>query len=157
MNIIRPCQRRIRTRLRALRRDRERGSITPFVVVFALGFVILAGFIYDGGRALAAKTSAINEAQQAARTAAQALNPAELRNNVLATTPGQAIADAEAYIASCGDTGTATVNGDQITVTVTHRQSTEILGVIGISEITVTGNATAKVEQGVTTSAQQGP
>ena len=156
MNAIRPHRHRIRRRLRLLRRDRERGSITPFVVVFALGFIILAGFIYDGGRALAAKTSAINEAQQAARTAAQALNPADLRDNIIATTPGQAITDAEAYISACGDTGTVTIDGDQINVTVIHRQPTEILGVIGISEITVTGDASAAIEEGVSTATAPG-
>ena len=157
MNIRLPHRRPPRTGTRPRSRDRERGSVTAFVVVLALAFVILAGLVYDGGRALAAKTAAIDEAQQAARTAAQALDPADLRDNILATTPGQAIADAEGYIASCGDTGTVTINGDQISVDVVHHQPTEILGVIGIGEITVTGNATAEIEQGVTTSAQQGP
>ena len=147
---------RPRTGARTRHRDRERGSITAFVVVLAAAFIILAGLVYDGGRALAAKTAAIDEAQQAARTAAQALNPADLRDNILATTAGQAIADAENYIASCGDTGTVTINGNQINVDVVHHQPTEILGVIGIGEITVTGNATTQIEQGVTT-AQPGP
>jgi hypothetical protein len=150
-----PHRRWPRTRLRASRPDRERGSITAFVVVLAAAFVILAGLVYDGGRALAAKTAAIDEAQQAARTAAQALNPADLRDNVLATTPGQAIADAEGYIASCGDSGTVTINGDQISVEVVHHQPTEILGVIGVSEISVTGSATAEIEQGVTSAQGQ--
>jgi hypothetical protein len=106
---------------------------------------------------MAAKTSAINEAQQAARTAAQALNPAALRNNVLVTTPGQATADAEAYITSSGDTGSVTIDGNQITVRVVHHQPTQILSLVGVGEITVTGVATAQIEQGVTTSTQQGP
>jgi hypothetical protein len=122
--------------------------------VLAAAFVILAGLVYDGGRALAAKTAAIDEAQQAARTAAQALDPADLRDNILTLNPSQAVADAENYIASCGDTGTVTINGDQISVAVVHHQPTSILGVIGISEITVTGTATVDIEQGVTGAAR---
>jgi alkanesulfonate monooxygenase SsuD/methylene tetrahydromethanopterin reductase-like flavin-dependent oxidoreductase (luciferase family) len=98
---------------------------------------------------MAAKTTAIDEAQQAARTAAQALNAGQLRNNVLATTPGQAIADAEAYIAASGDTGTVIITGDQITVHVTRRQPTSLLALVGVSGITVSGTATTEIEQGI--------
>jgi Flp pilus assembly protein TadG len=138
---------------RAERRERERGSITAVVVVFAAAFLLLGGLVYDAGRAMAAKTSAINTAQQAARTAAQALNAGELRNNVLAPTPGQAIADAEAYIAASGDTGTVTITGNQITVHVVRQQPTSLLALVGVGEITVTGDATTAIEQGVTTKA----
>ena len=134
---------------RAARRERERGSITAVVVVFAACFLVLGGLVYDAGRAMAAKTTAIDEAQQAARTAAQALNAGELRNNVLATTPGQAIADAEAYITASGDTGTVTITGDQITVRVVRRQSTSLLALVGVGEITVSGTATTEIEQGI--------
>jgi cytoskeletal protein RodZ len=146
-------QSRQRDHHRDQERDRERGSITPLIAVLAATFIVLGGLIYDDGRADAAKATAIDEAQQAARTAAQALNPADLRNNILALAPSQAIADAQQYIASCGDTGTVTISGDEITVHVTRRQPTAFLDAIGISEITVTGTATAELEQGVTTSA----
>ena len=139
------------------RTDRERGSLTAFVVVLAATFIVLSGLIYDAGLAMAAKTSTITEAQQAARTAAQALNPQDLRDGILTTTPGQAETEAEAYLTAAGDTGTVQVEGDQITVTVVHHQSTAILGLIGISQITVTGTATTQIEQGVTTTTQQGP
>jgi hypothetical protein len=140
---------------RAERRERERGSITAVVVVFAAAFLVLGGLVYDAGRAMAARTTAIDEAQQAARTAAQALNADELRNNVLATTPGQAIADAEAYIAASGDTGTVTITGETITVSVVHRQPTSLLALVGVGEITVTGTASSKLEQGVTSDTGQ--
>jgi hypothetical protein len=133
------------------RSERERGSITAVVVVFAACFLVLGGLVYDAGRAMAAKTTAIDEAQQAARTAAQALNAGDLRNNVLATTPGQAIADAEAYITESGDTGTVTITGNQITVRVVRHQSTSLLALVGVGEITVTGTASTEIEQGVTT------
>ena len=145
---------RPRVRRRADRRERERGSITAVVVVFAACFLVLGGLVYDAGRAMAAKTTVIDEAQQAARTAAQALNAGQLRNNVLATTPGQAIADAEAYIAASGDTGTVTITGQMITVHVVRHQSTSLLALVGVGEITVSGTATTEIEQGITTGGQ---
>ena len=145
-----------RRRDRAKRRERERGSITAMVVVFAAAFLLLGGLVYDAGRAMAAKTTVIDEAQQAARTAAQALNAGELRNNVLATTPGQAIADAQAYITASGDTGTVTITGQTITVHVVRQQPTSLLALVGVGESTVTGTATTEIEQGVTTSTGQG-
>jgi hypothetical protein len=142
-----------RLQIRSPRRakDPERGTITAFVVVLSAAFVLLAGLVYDGGNALAAKTAVIDQAQQAARTAAAAIDPQSLRQGTLAVTPAQAVADAEAYLAACGDTGTVTITTGQITVHVTRRQPTVILGVIGIGQITVTGTATATLEQGVST------
>ena len=142
---------RPRRRDRTERRARERGSVTAMVVVFAAAFLVLGGLVYDAGRAMAAKTTAIDEAQQAARTAAQALNAGELRNNVLATTPGQVISDAEAYIVASGDTGTVTITGQTITVHVVRHQPTSLLALVGVGEITVSGTATTEIEQGITT------
>lgn len=140
----------VRPQTRSSAREGERGTITAFVVVLAAAFVVLAGLVYDGGSALAAKTAVIDQAQQAARTAATALNPAALRTGTVTLTPGQAIADAQAYLVACGDSGTVTISADQITVQAVRHQRTAILGVIGIGQITVTGTATAALEQGVT-------
>lgn len=48
----------------------ERGSITVFVVVFAIAVVFLTGLILDGGIALNARERAVDMAGQAARAAA---------------------------------------------------------------------------------------
>jgi hypothetical protein len=48
----------------------ERGSITVFVVVFAIAVVFLTGLILDGGIALNARERAVDIAGQAARAAA---------------------------------------------------------------------------------------
>lgn len=50
--------------------DGERGSITVFVVVFAIAVVFLTGLILDGGIALNARERAVDIAGQAARAAA---------------------------------------------------------------------------------------
>lgn len=137
-------------------RQAERGSITAFVVVMAAAFILGAGLIIDGGLALAGKTTAQDEAQQAARTAATALAQQPLRDGQIIVNSGPALADAQAYIAATGDSGTVTLNGTLIHARVVHRQPTKILGLFGIGEITVAADATARVESGVTQSADTG-
>ena len=137
-------------------RRAERGSVTAFVVVISLAFVVGAGLVIDGGLALAGKTTALDEAQQAARTAATALAQQPLRDGQIIVNSGPALADAQAYIAATGDSGTVTLNGTLIHARVVHRQPTKILGLFGIGEITVAADATARVESGVTQSADTG-
>jgi hypothetical protein len=138
-------------------RDAERGSVTAFVIVLATAFIVAAGLVIDGGLALAGKTTALNEAQQAARTAAAALAQGPLRDGQIALSPGQALADAQAYITATGDTGSVTLDGTVIHAHVVHRQPTRILGLFGVGQITVAGDATARVESGITTAQAGGP
>ena len=137
-------------------RDAERGSVTAFVVVLAAAFILGAGLVIDGGLALAGKTTAEDEAQQAARTAATALAQQPLRDGQIVLNPGPALAVAQAYIAATGDSGTVTLDGTLIHARVVHRQPTKILGLFGVGEITVTANATARVESGITQSTDTG-
>jgi len=137
-------------------RDAECGSITAFVVILAAVFVLGAGLVIDGGLALAGKTIAEDEAQQAARTATTALAQGPLRDGQIVVNPSPALAAAQAYITATGDSGTVTLDGTQIHARVIHRQPTEILGLFGMGEITVAADATARVESGVTQSTDTG-
>ena len=67
-------------RWNAFARD-ERGRVTAFVVVITTACLLFAGLVLDGGLALAAKTKAIGQAQEAARAGAQALDLATYRAN----------------------------------------------------------------------------
>ena len=129
----------------------ERGSVTAFVVAIALAFIVAAGLVIDGGLALAGKTTALDEAQQAARTAATALARQPLRDGQIVVDPGPALADAQAYIGATGDTGTVALDGTEIHAHILHRQPTKILGLFGVGVITVSADATARIEQGVST------
>lgn len=62
-----------------MRRRDERGSITPFVIIVALGIILLAGLVIDGGRQLNAKGRAVAYAQEAARAGAQAVDVSDPR------------------------------------------------------------------------------
>jgi Flp pilus assembly protein TadG len=133
-------------------RTREQGQITVFVVVVMVALLAVAGLVYDGGQALAAKTTAIDIAQEAARAGAQQVNLASFRatGQVVLDAPA-AQAAAQAYLAGTGtgDTVTVSVTGDTVTVTVAHVQPTVFLGLIGIRALHVTGTATAAAESGV--------
>ncbi|MDI2127137.1 pilus assembly protein TadG-related protein [Yinghuangia seranimata] len=143
--------RRAATWAQRLRQD-ERGQITAFVAALMAGLLLVAGLVLDGGTALAAKTRALDEAQEAARSGAQALSPAWVRDHtgpLLDAT--RARAAAETALAAAGATGTVAVAGDEVTVTVTVTTRTQLLHLAGVHEITVSATATARAEPGVNT------
>jgi Flp pilus assembly protein TadG len=129
----------------------DRGQVTPFVVILAVAIVMFAGLVVDGGLALAAKVRAIGEAQEAARAGAQALDLAAYRNSgTVRLVPDQARMLAHTYLASTRGTGTVTVIGDTVTVTVTAHQNTQLLGLLGFDSLTVTGTGSAHPARGIT-------
>jgi Flp pilus assembly protein TadG len=106
----------------------ERGSITAFVAVVATALVMVAGMAYDGGQVIHAHNAARNDAEQAARAGAQEIDLTHLRQtNEPRLDPGDAETAALEYLARVGATGTALVDGADITVTVTRVQSLRIL------------------------------
>jgi hypothetical protein len=131
--------------------SRDDGQITAFVVVVAAALVLLIGLVLDGGLTLAARERALGEAQEAARAGAQGINLAIYRQNGnLVLSPVAALADARAYLAGIGATGTASVTGNVVTVTVTIVQPMQILDAAGPSAITVHATANAVPERGIT-------
>jgi len=106
----------------------ERGSITGFVAVIATALVMVAGMAYDGGQIIHAHNAARNDAEQAARAGAQQIDITHLRQtSEPRLDPAEAEAAALDYLAQVGATGTASVNGADITVTVTRTQPLHIL------------------------------
>lgn len=106
----------------------QRGSITAFVAVVATALVLVAGMAYDGGQVIAAHNAARNDAERAARAGAQQIDIDHLRatNEPIldATAAEQAAVE---FLERSGATGTATVSGASITVTVTAVQPMLIL------------------------------
>ena len=136
-------------RLRARLGASESGMVTAFVVIFTLALLFMAGLVLDGGLALAAKVQAIDDAQAAARAGAQAIDiPTYRASGQITLDPAQATADAQHYLAVAGQVGNVSVNGEQVTVTVTITQATQILSIAGVDHLTETGTGTATAEQG---------
>ena len=123
--------------------------VTAFVVIFTLALLAMAGLVFDGGLTLAAKVRAIDDAQAAARAGAQAIDiPLYRATGQIVLDPAQAVADAEHYLAAAGNTGTVAVAGDQVTVTVRLTQPTQILSIVGVDSLSVSGTGAATAEQG---------
>lgn len=121
----------------------ECGSITAFVAVIASALVLVAGMAYDGGQVIAAHNAARSDADRAARAGAQQIDLDHLRaTNEPRLDPAAAETAAVEYLERAGATGTATVSGASITVTVTRKQPMLILPG-GDRTITVSETATA--------------
>ncbi|MFF0147026.1 putative Flp pilus-assembly TadE/G-like protein [Amycolatopsis sulphurea] len=128
------------------------GRTTAFVVVLTIGILALAGLTLDGGLALSTKVKANGQAEAAARAGAQAIDLSAYRSTgTLQLVPAQAAVDAQSYLATVGASGTVSVSGDTVTVTITASHNTQLLGMVGISSLTVHGNGSAHPQRGVVT------
>jgi hypothetical protein len=130
--------------------SKDHGAISAFVVLAMVAILALLGLVVDGGRALTAQEAATVEAEQAARAGAGGVSVGALRSGQVALDPQVAIAHAEAYTVAAGHPGTATVSGGVVTVTISYRLPTTMLGMVGISSLPVSATASAVDLHGVT-------
>ena len=85
-------------------RDRERGSLSLFAVIFTLVVLMLAGLVYDGGLAIAARQRAADVAESAARAGANAVDVEAFRDRqVLVVDQAEACDNAREVVARDGD------------------------------------------------------
>lgn len=143
-------------------RSDDSGRVTAFFVVLTTAVLLFAGLVLDGGLALAAKVRAIGAAQEAARAGAQAIDLGAYRTDgTLRLDPDRAAALARAYLADAaisrshatggrpsGLTASVVVVGDTVTVTVAVSEPTQLLGLVGISSIRVSGTGSAHPDRG---------
>ena len=66
----------------------DRGSVSLWVVIFAFVTLALLILVVDGGQVIVAKSRAADIAEQAARAAADDINPAALRNGQVTIAQG---------------------------------------------------------------------
>ena len=142
-----------RTTLHRRRRlERERGSVTIWIITSATAMILLVGLAVDVGGQVHAKQRAQDIAVEAARAGGQQLQaPTAVRGRGAVADPGQAISAARNYLAGTSDvTGTASVSGaNTITVNTTSRYETKFLSIIGIGSLTVTGHAQVQITRSV--------
>lgn len=125
-------------------RDNERGSITPFVLIILTALFLMAGLILDGGLALATHTHAAGQAESAARAGAQAIDLTAYRTTgTLRLLPAQAATSTRRYLERVGATGTVNATDTTVTVRITATQPTQLLGLVGITTLTVHTTASA--------------
>jgi|SRR5579884_2212309 len=129
------------------RMRRQDGQITVLIVGLFAALFLVAGLAVDGGRTAAAKVRAIGDAQEAARTGAQALSRPSLYGGGSVLDPAQAQLAVRSYLAAAGDTGTVTVSGSSVSVTVRIVEPMTVLRAAGVDSLTVTGTGTAQAER----------
>jgi Flp pilus assembly protein TadG len=119
--------------------------VTAYVAIIATGLIFVAGMVHDGGQIINTYLEASDLAGNAARAGAQAPNPDELyRSGTVRLDPDDAEERAASFLARAGHpgTGSVSVEGDQVTVTVTLQQTSRILP-LGPRSLRATASATA--------------
>lgn len=130
----------------------DAGNASIILVLITPALLAVAGLVVDGGRAINARERATNQAEQAARVAADAVDIDALRaGRGVVIDPLLARDRAETFLAATGSTGVVAVTGGTVTVTVTATTRTAFFAVIGINQIRVSGSATARPARGVVT------
>lgn len=130
---------------------RERGSVSPFLAVTVVGLLVATGLAYDvGGTQITAQQQANAYAAEAARTAGQAINagPAITEGKVRLDRAA-AVRAARSYLDDAGVDGRARFTGPTtLVVEVTVTRPTAFLSIVGISRVSATGTATARLRRG---------
>ena len=132
----------------------DAGAAAVMLVLLAPIFFAVAGFVLDGGRAIAARQGAADLAEQAARAGVNQLDVDHIRadgGDAVDATAAQQAACRYVTVAAPTSRCAATVNGDQVTVTVRTQTPTVLLGLIGINAFHTGGTATARAVTGIAT------
>ena len=130
------------------RRSRdERGSISIWMVTASFVMMVLVGLTVDLGGQVHAKQRAHNIAAEAARTGGEQVEAAPaIEGRYVSVDTAAARAAAEEYLAASGVTGTVTITGgDTIHVEVTDTYTPKFLSFIGIGDLSVTSDASARI------------
>lgn len=136
--------RTIRRILAKLRTD-ERGSITPMFVVFVPTLVLVIGLVVDGAGKIQANENAQTIASGASRAAANSVASQVIVNGGLSLDNHRAQIAARDYIEAAGMTGTVTVTGNEIHVTVETTYATKFISIVGITALPAEASATAEI------------
>lgn len=126
--------------------QRDRGSITAFVVALSLTLVAFAGLALDSGRMVAAHIEAADHAENAARRGAQEVT--KIRDGLRWLDTSASREAALDYLADQGVIGSVTATREAVTVTVSIEQETLLLDLVGIDEHTVSATRTAELVAG---------
>jgi Flp pilus assembly protein TadG len=131
-----------RTRTRGIRS--EQGSVLITGLLLTMALLMVLGAAVDIGRAFIVRRDLSSEADGAALVGAQQLDLQALHEGRLALDPDQARAAALAALAGQPDvSSTADANADVVQVRVTRTFPTVLLRLVGLSDLTVSAQASA--------------
>jgi Flp pilus assembly protein TadG len=131
----------------------EAGSVSIFVIGMVVVLLALTGLVVDGGRAINARATVTDDAEQAARAGANEIDEGTLRAS------GEVVIDegaARSAIASfvgarnypAGSTRIA-FDDREVQVTIENDVDTALLALINIDSFHVSGTATARAAIGI--------
>jgi Flp pilus assembly protein TadG len=122
----------------------ERGSVLITGLLLSVALIMVIGFAVDVGHAFMVKRQLASIADDAALSGSQAISLPSLHEGHLQLNPAQARAEAQSTIAANPSiTGQVTASAGSVTVTVTRRVSTILLGLVGLPTLTISAHATA--------------
>jgi Flp pilus assembly protein TadG len=132
--------------------DADRGAASVFVLGMIVVLMVLAGLVVDGGRAVNARVAVIDDAEQAARVAANQLSQVPVRSGAVTIDAVAATNAASAYLTARGYEASGvvvTVDAGEVSVRVTDTVPTTLLQLAFINSYTVEGAATASAAMGI--------
>lgn len=124
----------------------ERGSISIFYVLAAVGMAVIVGLGVDLGGMVHAKQRAFDVAAQAARAGGEAIRADQvMAGQPLVLDQAKGKAAAEAYLAAAGLNGSAYVTATTVEVTAHYEWAPVVLGQFGFGAHQFTGTASARL------------
>jgi Flp pilus assembly protein TadG len=122
----------------------EQGSVLITGLLLSLALIMVIGFAVDVGHAFLVKRQLASIADDAALSGSQAISLQSLHEGHLQLNPGQARVEAQNTIAANPSvTGQVNATTASVTVTVTRRVPTILLGLVGLNTLTIHAHATA--------------
>jgi Flp pilus assembly protein TadG len=122
----------------------EQGSVLITGLLLAVALLMVIGFAVDVGHDFLVKRQLASIADDAALSGSQAIDLPALHQGHLQLDPGQARTEALRTVnANPSVTGQATASTGTVTVTVSRRVPTILLGLVGLNTLTITAHATA--------------
>lgn len=121
--------------------------MTVFLAVAASALFLVTGLVIDGGAQLRAAQHAQATAEEAARAAAQALDTTQvMQGGEVEADPQAAVQAATDYLRAVDASGTAyPETATTLTVHVTETRPTTLLPLLGVTELTAHGHASARI------------
>ena len=120
----------------------ETGSITAFVVMLVMSFVVCAGLAVDGGRMVAAKVLLADQAENAARAGTQEITA--LRTGDPKIDPERAISSAQEFMVRHQINGQVSATAFEVTVRTTRVVPMSLLSLFGVGSRLISAQRSAR-------------
>ena len=116
-------------------------KFVPMWLGFFVALIFIAGIVVDGQGKTQTFQQALTVAQSAGRAGTNAATGTSVNGDAFDLSIPAAVSAAENYITAAGATGTVTVNGNEVFVTVDMAYTPRILWMIGPLPVQATGSA----------------